>query len=89
MSHTLVVRMQREEAALVRLLCQISRRGYDIRSVHASLTPDAGAFEVEVEFEPIQPIGAAQPRPAERLPSLVAKLWGVKSAELRLVGTSR
>ena len=83
MSHTLEVRIKREEAALVRLLGQISRRGYDILAVHAHLTPDQEAFEVEVEFEPIQPIGTAQPRPAERLPALVAKLWGVDGAVLR------
>ncbi len=84
MSHTLDVRMKREEAALVRLLGQISRRGYDILAVRARLTPDQGGFEVEVEFEPIQPLGAAQPRPADLLPSLVAKLWGVEVAELRM-----
>jgi acetolactate synthase regulatory subunit len=83
MRHTLDVRMKREEAALVRLLGQISRRGYDILAVRARLTPDQGAFEVEVEFEPIQPIGGATPRPAELLPALVSKLWGVEHAELR------
>ena len=84
MTHTLDVRMKREEAALVRLLGQISRRGYDILAVRASLTADQAAFAVEVEFEPIRPIGSATPRPAERLPSLVAKLWGVEGAELRV-----
>jgi acetolactate synthase regulatory subunit len=84
MSHTLDVRMKREEAALVRLLGQISRRGYDILAVRARLTPDQGWFEVEVEFEPIQPLGAAKPRPADLLPALVSKLWGVEGAELRL-----
>jgi acetolactate synthase regulatory subunit len=84
MTHTLDVRMRREEAALVRLLGQISRRGYDILAVHARLTPDQAGFQVEVEFEPIQPIGGARPRPAERLPSLVSKLWGVEGAELRV-----
>jgi acetolactate synthase regulatory subunit len=84
MSHTLDVRIQREEAALVRLLGQISRRGYDILAVRARLTPDQGAFEVEVEFEPIQPLGAAKPRPADLLPSLVSRLWGVEVAALRM-----
>lgn len=84
MSHTLDVRIKREEAALVRLLGQISRRGYEILAVRARLTPDQGGFEVEVEFEPIQPLGAATPRPADLLPSLVSKLWGVEVAELRM-----
>jgi acetolactate synthase regulatory subunit len=83
MRHTLDVRMKREEAALVRLLGQISRRGYDILAVRAHLTPDQGEFQVEVEFEPIQPIGGAKPHPAEHLPALVSKLWGVAGAELR------
>ena len=84
MSHTLAVRIKREEAALVRLLGQISRRGYEILAVRARLTPDQGGFEVEVEFEPIQPLGVANPRPADLLPSLVSKLWGVEVAELRM-----
>jgi acetolactate synthase regulatory subunit len=83
MSHTLDVRIKREEAALVRLLGQICRRGYDIMAVRARLTPDRGRFEVEVEFEPIQPLGAAKPHPADLLPALVSKLWGVERAELR------
>ena len=84
MSHTLDVRIKREEAALLRLLGQISRRGYEILAVRARLTPDQRGFEVEVEFEPIQPLGAAKPRPADLLPSLVSKLWGVEVAELRM-----
>jgi acetolactate synthase regulatory subunit len=84
MSHTLDVRMRREEAALLRLLGQIGRRGYDILAVRARLTPDRRAFEVEVEFEPIQPLGPAKPPPADLLPALVSKLWGVEVAELRV-----
>jgi acetolactate synthase regulatory subunit len=84
MKHTLDVQIRREEAALVRLLGQISRRGYDILAVRARLTPDQGRFEVEVEFEPIQPLGAAKPHPADLLPALVSKLWGVEGAKLRV-----
>lgn len=83
MTHILDVRMRREEAALVRLLGQISRRGYEVLALRANLTPDQAAFDVEVEFEPIVPIGNVAPRPPERLPLLVAKLWGVERADLR------
>jgi acetolactate synthase regulatory subunit len=83
MSFTLHVRMKRAESALVRLLGQISRRGYEVLAVTARLAPGQDAFEVEVEFQPNAPLGAFKPRPPEVLPALVAKLCEVESVELR------
>ena len=85
MSFTLVVRLKKAEGALVRLLGQIGRRGYDVLGVSAKLSDDRAAFDVLVEFEPFMPVPPAppQPRPAEVLPSLVAKLCEVEKVELR------
>jgi len=84
MSFTLHVRMKRAESALVRLLGQIGRRGYEVLAVRASLSPDRAAFEVEIEFEPNQPLAPFKPRPVEVLPALVSKLCEVEKAELRV-----
>jgi acetolactate synthase regulatory subunit len=85
MSFTLAIRLKKSEGALVRLLGQIGRRGYDVLGVRAKLSEDRKAFEVLVEFEPFMPAPPAppQPRPAEVLPALVAKLVEVESVELR------
>ena len=85
MSFTLVVRLKKAEGALVRLLGQIGRRGYDVLGVTAKLSADRAAFDVLVEFEPFMPAPPAppQPRPAEVLPALVAKLCEVEKVELR------
>jgi acetolactate synthase regulatory subunit len=84
MSHLLKVQMRKSEGALVRLLGQIGRRGYDVLTVNAALTPDRAAWYVTVEFEPFMPSPPAppQPRPAEVLPALVAKLVDVVKVEL-------
>lgn len=85
MSFTLVVRLRKAEGALVRLLGQIGRRGYDVLGVTARLSADRKAFDVLVDFEPFMPAPPAppQPRPAEVLPALVAKLVEVEKVELR------
>jgi acetolactate synthase regulatory subunit len=86
MSHTLLVRMRKAEGALVRLLGQIGRRGYDVLSLSVRLTPDRTSFDVVVEFEPYMPVPPAPPlpRPPEILPLLVSKLCEVEKVELRL-----
>ena len=88
MNPKLKVVMRKAEGALVRLLGQIGRRGYDVLRVNADLTPDRKAWHVIVEFEPIMPAPPApqQPRPAEVLPALVLKLVDVVSVELVLPG---
>ena len=88
MSHTLLVKIKKTEGCLLRLLGQIGRRGYDILGVSAKLTPDRLSFDVAVEFEPIMPAPPApqQPRPADVLPALVAKLVDVQHVELRASG---
>ena len=85
MSHTLHVRLKKAEGALVRLLGQIGRRGYDVLGVRAELSADKKAFDVVVDFEPFMPVPPAvqQARPAEVLPALVAKLIEVEKVELR------
>lgn len=87
MSQLLKVQMRKAEGALVRLLGQIGRRGYDVLSVNAALTPDRKAWYVTVEFEPFVPVPVATKpampcRPAEVLPALVAKLVDVVKVEL-------
>jgi acetolactate synthase regulatory subunit len=88
MNAKLKIVMRKAEGALLRLLGQIGRRGYDVLRVNADLTPDRKAWHVIVEFEPIMPAPPApqQPRPAEVLPALVAKLVDVVSVELTLPG---
>ena len=85
MSFMLQVRLRKAEGALVRLLGQIGRRGYDVLGVTAKLSADRAAFDVVVEFEPFMPVLPAvqEARPAEVLPSLVAKLLEVEHVELR------
>jgi acetolactate synthase regulatory subunit len=85
MSFTLHVRLKKAEGALVRLLGQIGRRGYDVLGVRAELSADHKAFDVVVDFEPFMPVPPAvqQARPAEVLPALVAKLVEVEKVELR------
>jgi acetolactate synthase regulatory subunit len=85
MSFTLHVRLKKAEGALVRLLGQIGRRGYDVLGVRAELSADKKAFDVVVDFEPFMPVPPAvqQARPAEVLPALVAKLIEVEKVELR------
>jgi len=83
MSFTLVVRLRKAEGALVRLLGQIGRRGYDVLGVSARLSPDRAAFDVQVDFEPFQPPAPFACRPPEVLPALVAKLVEVEKVELR------
>ena len=89
MSFTLHVRLKKAEGALVRLLGQIGRRGYDVLGVRAELSADRKAFDVVVDFEPFMPVPPAvqQARPAEVLPALVAKLIEVESVELRGPGS--
>jgi acetolactate synthase regulatory subunit len=88
MSHTLLVKVKKAEGAILRLLGQIGRRGYDILGVTAKLTADGKSFDVTVDFEPIMPAPPApqQPRPADVLPALVAKLVDVQHVELRATG---
>lgn len=88
MSHTLLVKVKKAEGAIVRLLGQIGRRGYDILGVTAKLAADGKSFDVAVDFEPIMPAPPApqQPRPADVLPALVAKLVDVQHVELRAPG---
>jgi acetolactate synthase regulatory subunit len=90
MSFTLVVRLKKAEGALVRLLGQIGRRGYDVLGVRAELSADQKTFDVAVDFVPFMPVPPAvqQARPAEVLPSLVAKLVEVESVELRAPGAN-
>ena len=85
MSHTLHVRLKKAEGALVRLLGQIGRRGYDVLGVRAELSADRKTFDVVVDVEPFMPVPPAlpQPRPVEVLPALVAKLIEVEKVELR------
>jgi acetolactate synthase regulatory subunit len=80
--------LQKAEGSLVRLLGQIGRRGYDVLGVRAELTADGKAFDVDVDFVPFMPVPPAlqQPRPAEVLPALVAKLIEVEKVELRSAG---
>ena len=87
MSQLLKVQMRKAEGALVRLLGQIGRRGYDVLSVNAALTPDRKAWYVTIEFEPFVPVPVATKpampcRPPEVLPALVAKLVDVVKVEL-------
>lgn len=82
MSATLKVRMRRAEGCLLRLLGQIGRRGYEVLSVSARLSPDKKTFDVDVEFEPFVPLAPGKPRPAEVLAPLVAKLIDVISVDL-------
>lgn len=88
MSHSLHVRLKKSEGALVRLLGQIGRRGYDVLGVRADLSADGKTFEVVVDFKPFMPVPPAvqQARPAEVLPALVAKLIEVEAVELRAAG---
>jgi acetolactate synthase regulatory subunit len=88
MSHTLLVKVKKVEGSILRLLGQIGRRGYDILGVTAKLTADGMSFDVTVDFEPILPAPPAppQPRPADVLPALVAKLVDVQHVELRSPG---
>jgi acetolactate synthase regulatory subunit len=90
MSHTLLVKVKKTEGSLLRLLGQIGRRGYDILGVTAKLTADGKSFDVTVDFEPIMPAPPApqQPRPADVLPALVAKLVDVQHVEFRASGAS-
>jgi acetolactate synthase regulatory subunit len=85
MSHQLVLKVRKVEGALLRLLGQIGRRGYDVLGVSAKLTPDKRHWDVVVDFEPFMPVPPAPPlpRPAEVLPRLVSKLEEVVSVELR------
>lgn len=85
MSHQLVLRMKKVEGALLRLLGQIGRRGYDVLGVTAKLTADRAFWDVVVDFEPFMPVPPAPPlpRPVEVLPRLAAKLEEVVSVELR------
>jgi acetolactate synthase regulatory subunit len=89
MSHTLHVRLKKAEGALVRLLGQIGRRGYDVLGVRAELSADRKTFDVVVDFEPFMPVPPAvqQARPAEVLHALVAKLVEVEKVELRGSGS--
>jgi acetolactate synthase regulatory subunit len=91
MSHLLKVQMRKSEGALLRLLGQVGRRGYDILMVNAALTPDRKAWYVTVEFESIMPAppGVQQQRPPEVLPALVAKLIDVVKVELVSPGGSK
>ena len=87
MSQLLKVQMRKAEGALVRLLGQIGRRGYDVLNVNAALTPDRKAWYIAIEFEPFVPVPVATKpampsRPAEVLPALVAKLVDVVKVEL-------
>ena len=87
MSQLLKVQMRKAEGALVRLFGQIGRRGYDVLSVNAALTPDRKAWYITVEFEPFVPTPVATKpslpcRPPEVLPALVAKLVDVVKVEL-------
>lgn len=88
MSHTLLVKIRKTEGSILRLLGQIGRRGYDILGVSAKLTGDQKSFDVVIEFESIMPAPPAppQPRPADVLPALVAKLVDVQHVELRGAG---
>ena len=88
MSFTLNVRLKKAEGALVRLLGQIGRRGYDVLGVRAELSADKKTFEVVIDFTPFMPVPPAvqQARPAEVLPALVAKLVEVETVELRAPG---
>lgn len=88
MSFTLVVRLKKAEGALVRLLGQIGRRGYDVLGVRAELSADQKTFDVTVDFVPFMPVPPAvqQARPADVLPALVAKLVEVEHVELRAPG---
>jgi acetolactate synthase regulatory subunit len=88
MSYTLLVKLKKTEGSVLRLLGQIGRRGYDILGVTAKLTADGRTFDVTVDFEPIMPAPPApqQPRPADVLPALVAKLVDVQHVELRAPG---
>ena len=90
MSHTLLVKIKKAEGSILRLLGQIGRRGYDILGVSAKLTADRLSFDVVVEFESIMPSPPApqQPRPADVLPALVAKLVDVQHVELRGAGAA-
>ena len=81
MSSTLKVRLRRSEGALLRLLGQIGRRGYEVLGVSARLVENRSVFDVTVEFEPIVPLSNA-PRPPEVLPKLVGKLVDVLQVEL-------
>lgn len=85
MSYTLLVKLKKTEGAILRLLGQIGRRGYDVLGVTAKLTDDRQSFDVVVDFEPFMPAPPAppQPRPADVLPALVAKLVDVQHVELR------
>jgi acetolactate synthase regulatory subunit len=91
MSFTLYVRLKKAEGALVRLLGQIGRRGYDVLGVTAKLSADRAAFDVLVEFEPFMPVSPAvqEARPVEVLPALVAKLCEVEKVELRSSAAGR
>jgi len=81
MSATLRVRLKHDEGALVRLLGQVGRRGYDVLGVTARLSADGKCFDVTVEVEPFIPLPPGKPRPLEVLPALVRKLLDVESAE--------
>lgn len=81
MSATLKVRLRHDEGALVRLLGQVGRRGYDVLGVTARLSADGKTFDVLVEVEPFVPLAPGKPRPLEVLPALVRKLVDVVSAE--------
>ena len=83
MSHLLEVRVKRAEGCLLRVLGQIGRRGYEVLGVVAKLSADGKTFDVDVEFEPFQPMGGAKARPVEVLPALVEKLVDVEKAALR------
>ena len=81
MSATLKVRLRHDEGALVRLLGQVGRRGYDVLGVAARLSADGKTFDVLVEVEPFVPLAPGKPRPLEVLPALVRKLVDVESVE--------
>lgn len=82
MSATLKVRIRRSEGALLRVLGQIGRRGYEVLAMNARLSEDGKIFEMTLDFEPFIPMPPTKPRPVEVLPALVAKLVDVVSVEL-------
>ena len=82
MSTKLVVRLRHSEGAIVRLLGQVGRRGYDVLGVSARLSADGKTFDVVVEFAPFIPLAPGKARPIEVLPALCRKLVDVLSAEL-------
>lgn len=83
MSFRIRVRIRRTEGTMVRLLGLVQRRNYDLLGLTAELTPEGKAFEVVLDFKPLNgPENNPWYRSPEVLERMIAKLVDVEKVEL-------